>query len=1432
MLSKIKHNTALGGVSRAFALSLVIMISAMTLVFAASPAYAQSRNCADAENTILCEYTEAGNTLEGANADRFREGLNDLIAGGDAQNSQAAQDVLGYFYDRSGQDRPAIQAALELMDGSTLEQLTDSDVISRISGLEQGGALGNLAQNIRNNISDGSIDAEGLANAIVGDRTSLGNALGRGTVGTPTVSDILASTIFTTEGNNKGGAAASTFLPMDSLERYGHGGNQEVYGDLSESDAGGPGSAASQAAEYIRGIYKYKWLVGVDLERTSKSEDPNVNPGAISMIAMSAGEAGAVIFDGVSSVLRSLEKALTAIDVSRYVGLSSSDSPYSVANDAKNEEGTFGLGKMLEDMFQRMGLTPAFSAIQFITASVIGFIFLAMLLYTFSGRGRVLQNGQVRNMGVRIMVMVMAIPFAIAATTAIGSMTKNFADNQFNSAASINDNYIFDSLNWAAATNLSFENATNNALGGADALVPGGLKDSENAGGISVNSLNTISTEILGEAAGDDVRTSSAADLLSKYRSGEVSDVNDYFAKISQRKAGRIAAAYTSIGESPSIRGPEHLSTGKFKLQPSTLYFLSERASQRDNNSIDEENDGGTPGDSPNSDSGSDTARKVVKFGEAARQKGVEFRCERYTCHRLKWNDPQTYIYGVTSHTAATPQTKNSANYFGGDQTMQNVSPENGKKSDDEKEQDALNANALGIATVNRTAGIKGAGGSTPSLSTQSVAFLLQSSFSNDTLQYQALQASKSESGYSDSTINRKGFVRFTVPNTGDADLFAKTASIAMMWTMAGMIAVIALLALMRKAVLSAIFNMIKGFFSALFLGNIAGLVNYAIYYAALVLSFVTTVASITFSIQLADFIGHAVGASSFVANSYDLLPEVNRPEYDGHNPIENAATNVGGQIADATNSVINVANNFVGSVVSALVCLILAAIMAWPLINMPRRDGGSSRESLISIMIGLPFLLADRLADSVNDAARKLGHNPSTKSHYTGQVSGVDPRTVAAEKARRGMNLARTGAAVAAGASSGGASTLTAGLLNRFGKNGDDESDDSRALVGGADGADVAALEPGASGGPHSGDALMGASDMGADDAAGIGRDGDEGVVLDGAPASLSGDDTHDTLIDDERDGGLAPVDPIEMVQGSDGVYYAQGSVPHNGAARATGSGSTAFRPHSASGVRPGAGGSGVQVTGGAPNIGASGIDKSGLAAAAAAGAAGAAAGAARDGGRRKDDKVKVDSLSVDAGKVSLNGDKGEESQRYKPQSNMDRDAVSDLKSNPAPKDTGRDGGSKSSAPSNDSKKNGLTRRDKVVNAAVNSADIAKGLGQYKRDDGAQLARTAERLAGNRNKDFTPRRFVREHGGDVAKARQAFESQSGMRRGSGSSVNDQSSRAIQDLGRKIDQANRRADQTRDYQIKQANENRRGVHERQESRRFREEVTRHMRRNR
>src|SRR5699024_3181281 len=367
-------------------------------------------------------------------------------------------------------------------------------------------------------------------------------------------------------------------------------------------------------------------------------------------------------------------------------------------------------------------------------------------------------------------------------------------------------------------------------------------------------------------------------------------------------------------------------------------------------------------------------------------------------------------------------------------------------------------------------------------------------------------------------------------------------------------------------------------------------------------------------------------------------------------------------------------------------------------------------------------------------------------------------------------------------------------------------------ALVGGADGADVAALEPGTSGGPHSGDALMGTSEMGADDAAGIGRDGDEGVVLDGAPASLSGDDTHDTLIDDERDGGLAPVDPIEMVQGSDGVYYAQGSVPHNAAARATGSGSTAFRPHSASGIRPGAGGSGVQVTGGAPNIGASGIDKSGLAAAAAAGAAGAAAGAARDGGRRKDDKVKVDSLSVDAGKVSLNGDKGEESQRYKPQSNMDRDAVSDLKSNPAPKDTGRDGGSKSSAPSNDSKKNGLTRRDKVVNAAVNSADIAKGLGQYKRDDGAQLARTAERLAGNRNKDFTPRRFVREHDGDVAKARQAFESQSGTRRGSGSSVNDQSSRAIQDLGRKIDQANRLADQTRDYQLKQANENRRRVH--------------------
>src|SRR5699024_12665395 len=113
MLSKIKHNTALGGVSRAFALSLVIMISAMTLVFAASPAYAQSRNCADAENTILCEYTEAGNTLEGANADRVREGRNDRIAGGDAQNSQAARDVHGYFNDRSGTDRASSPTELQ-----------------------------------------------------------------------------------------------------------------------------------------------------------------------------------------------------------------------------------------------------------------------------------------------------------------------------------------------------------------------------------------------------------------------------------------------------------------------------------------------------------------------------------------------------------------------------------------------------------------------------------------------------------------------------------------------------------------------------------------------------------------------------------------------------------------------------------------------------------------------------------------------------------------------------------------------------------------------------------------------------------------------------------------------------------------------------------------------------------------------------------------------------------------------------------------------------------------------------------------------------------------------------------------------------------------------------------------------------------------------
>lgn len=1037
---------------------IYVWVAAAMIALACSPAIAPSAFAADGDKEDTYSHNDVSGTLEGTQDDK--DGRPDS-----EEVSDAIADGLSGIID-DGRANEGDRALLEGIGNATREG--DSEAIShifdkigrgRISELAKNDALLDSIQDIspqardwinkytrpfkdRYGVADGT--TQDIINAVISNSTFGGSNLSM--QGGHTYSDLLASVIFSLSVDQKN--AAANQLEMTTLKSYpGSNDETETYGQLLPPDGDqGKGGHGNQLAAYIEGIFKYDWIVPASEDNHAEQVE------GVSSLAMKFGSWGAAIYDAVTGVIRFSSEAFSNLNIVNMFGLGSG-----------GQEGEENLiTRFVANTLENMGISGSLTAIRVTAATVIGiaFLYIAMSMISSARIGQVYNTTGARRMkgiGTRLVVIVIAVPFAIIFTSTIDTMTRDFTQNEFGSAAGVNNQYVVDTLQWAAGSNLAME-----GIGSAN--VESFSPEQQPVAAVMNNAQKKLNAAGIGDSSSNSTK---AADLMGAFSEGQTANVDDYFAMISSADNGTtsIAAANSPINAS---RGAP-IQNGNFKEIGSNYfspYFLSMRGDDLDSDASsssdsdsdsdkDEKDKDDKDKDKDNKDADNKDEKKEEQAGDSdsnsqgddgnvrgsvtfsGSRNGERFECGngKMICQRVKWNRPPTYIYGAASGRGASAEQSSIANYIASAGTHQNFDPATGEEARSAEKQRILNANATNIALANRYSGMESTVGS-KSLSTQSVAILLQSRFDNGALNYRALNASATASG---STIygafgRGNSFQRYVIPNTGKADLSVRVGSLVAMWMTAPIIAIVALFALFRAPILLAIVNMFKGFFQGLVMGNIGGLFKYALYYTALRMSFVFATAAIVAGIQFADMINNILPTSDVVGAAGTV---VEHKETDGGVVGTGWGTGATDKLNEIWNSFGDMVNSAAQGIVLIVLTLVLCFVVVAPLFTMNTSNRGPHKVSLVTLIVTLPYILADIASSWIDGLVRNMFGMSSTQSK---SVTGADKNNVgfkarnpkevgkdAVETVKDGAGMVKDGAGIVAGGA-GAAAGFAAG--------------------------------------------------------------------------------------------------------------------------------------------------------------------------------------------------------------------------------------------------------------------------------------------------------------------------------------------------------------------------------------------------------------------
>lgn len=775
---------------------------------------------------------------------------------------------------------------------------------------------------------------------------------------------------------SKGESADSTSISLAQMMKYPvvSSGDSRIegsqYGSLaSPAFASGPQEEGKKLATYIKTLHEYNYLVTKD--KTGFSGFWNWLTGGTTKVVrvflLNVAWVGAALYDFAMWGITWFTEAFTKLNIIEITGLGSAIA------------GTDSfLNNLLKSMFAAIGINGSLiRTIQYLFYIMIVASFLVMLVSQMrKSKSRQAVSTLKRN-GLKIFTIIMTIPLTAMMYTTTGVVFKEIQLSA-KDAQQITSNYVINVTDWAGTMNLSLSPISTGSI-----AATGEVDERFKPTTANIAKINTAIAALKSSSSNDPKVTAgqSARDQVQALISDEEATAQDYFNFIASRKTSGsgLAAEYLPQVSSTAT------SSGSTKT-----YLLVSRDKKEDVKDVVKKLLGISDDNNSSGAKESESVQPSYTY-KVADKKDVTIGLEsKYDLTPVVWNNPTSYLYGAIPPGNLTTSTLNHANYHLSGYTDMLNDPATGETAKDDDLSKALSENAINLALINKFAGVSQSG-QMKTLSSQSVAFLLQSKLSNDTLVYKGYNTAANESGAAKNTgAYGITYVENVVPSTSITDYMSKIAGINAIWLSAGITAIAVFLALLKAPILGSIMQHLKGFVSALFTGNAIALLESVLYYLALASSFLFAYLATTIGL----FLVSNLLTSTFL--SYlSFIPIIG--------PI----------------------------ILSILICL----LMSWPIVKL--RLGVSNKQrkvGLAELLVSVPYILVesmDEYLDRFNYALYGKSKRQTFAAKMARQGEVIDQGQLVKNTLKKGVNAAvgvgrtlagdPTGALQAAGAIVGG---------------------------------------------------------------------------------------------------------------------------------------------------------------------------------------------------------------------------------------------------------------------------------------------------------------------------------------------------------------------------------------------------------------------------
>ena len=751
---------------------------------------------------------------------------------------------------------------------------------------------------------------------------------------------------------SKGESADSTSISLAQMMKYPvvSSGDSKIegsqYGSLaSPAFASGPQEEGKKLATYVKTLHEYNYLVTKD--KTGFSGFWNWLTGGTTKVVriflLNVAWVGAALYDFAMWGITWFTEAFTKLNIIEITGLGSAIA------------GTDSfLNNLLKSMFAAIGINGSLiRTIQYLFYIIIVASFLVMLVSQMrKSKSRQAVSTLKRN-GLKIFTIVMTIPLTAMMYTTTGAVFKEIQLSA-KDAQQITSNYVINVTDWAGTMNLSLSPISTGSI-----AATGEVDERFKPTTANIAKINSAISALKSSSSNDPKVTAgqSARDQVQALISDEEATAQDYFNFIASRKTSGsgLAAEYLPQVSSTAT------SSGSTKT-----YLLVSRDKKEDVKDVVKKLLGLSDDNNSSGAQESESVQPSYTY-KVADKKDVTIGLEsKYDLTPVVWNNPTSYLYGAIPPGNLTTSTLNHANYHLSGYTDMLNDPATGETAKDDDLSKALSENAINLALINKFAGVSQSG-QMKTLSSQSVAFLLQSKLSNDTLVYKGYNTAANESGAAKNTgAYGITYVENVVPSTGITDYMSKIAGINAIWLSAGITAIAVFLALLKAPILGCIMQHLKGFVSALFTGNAIALLESILYYLALASSFLFA--------YLATMIGLFLVANLLTSTFLSYLSFI---------PI-------------------------VGPIIlSILICL----LMSWPIVKL--RLGVSNKQrkvGLAELLVSVPYILVESMDEYLDRFSYAL-YGKSKRQTFAAKMARqgevIDQGQLVKDKLKKGVNIA-----------------------------------------------------------------------------------------------------------------------------------------------------------------------------------------------------------------------------------------------------------------------------------------------------------------------------------------------------------------------------------------------------------------------------------------